>query len=286
VGSCFGAADCAVRASEVRVGARTLRLSDRGGCLRLAVKIVRPGRTAEEQHRGRKIDRSDCPSHLHRFIGTPPAQRQFGSAVLQQRHKVFFKYSRNSTATPRELHPCAGPGLPKAELCGMQKIASQGRQCRFTPRTTCLPAQERIAPTGCFSAEKCTRNLVRAPGMELDFHQGRAVDLGGFQSVRASRDWRCPLHARDLRKRRHARRWMGSRPNGQLDSPRSSLENALHQRDIRFRMARWRKASPSCVRRVVLGDKVTPEVSCPALLRFRRNGFAGLRKRLPAPRSA
>src|SRR6267143_2143526 len=78
----------------------------------------------------------------------------------------------------------------------------------------------------------------------------------------------------------------GIAPNGQLDSPALLSENALHQRDIRFRNGSLAKSFAQLgVRRVVLGDKDHPRgFLVQPMYDSRPQRIAGLRKRLPAPK--
>jgi len=104
---------------------------------------------------------------------------------------------------------------------------------------------------------------MRAPVWSWDFHQRRAVDLGQSLSIRAGlAGLAMCASVPGLRSVVMRVRWMGSRPNGQLDSPALLSENALHQRDIRFRNGSLAKSFAQLgVRRVVSwGDKDHPEV--------------------------
>src|SRR5216684_1984554 len=106
-------------------------------------------------------------------------------------------------------------------------------------------------------------NLMRAPGMELDFHQRRPVDLGECLPVRASLARIgdvCAVPGFALR--RHPRAMNRVASNGQLDAAALLPENALHQRDIRFLDGPLPKSFAQLrMRRVVLGHRITPEVS-------------------------
>src|SRR5713226_8486945 len=131
-------------------------------------------------------------------------------------------------------------------------------------------------------------NLMRAPGVELDFHQRRAVDLCEGTPVRARfarmRDVRAvPRFALC----RHARAMDGVAPDGQLDSAALLSENALHERDIRFLDGPLAKSLAKFrVRRVVLGDQDHARgFLVQAMNDSRPQWIPGLRKRLPAPRS-
>jgi len=118
----------------------------------------------------------------------------------------------------------------------VKKIAPQRQQVELSDTQLPCRSIERIANHWVFQRGEVHSNLMRAPGVELDLHQRRAVDLGelfpvcarlagigdGFTMPRICAAWSCACGG------------LGRAP--MASSIRAALlsKNALHQRNIRF----------------------------------------------------
>src|SRR5947209_1478814 len=115
----------------------------------------------------------------------------------------------------------------------MQKIPSKRWQDDSLHTQLLCCAVQSIAHHWMLQRGEVHSNLMRAPGVELDLYQSRAVDLGERLPVRARlariRDGRS---VPGLALRGHARAMDRIAPNGQLDTAGHFAENALQERYI------------------------------------------------------
>src|SRR5436853_5958706 len=162
------------------------------------VKIVAPGRSAEGAT-PRTPRRSKCFSvAFASIIGTPPAQRQFGSAVLQQRHKVFSNIRAIQRATPRELQSIHWSGAAQSRALRHAENCVPGAAMSFYPRAIRLPPHRAYRPLWDASVQRSAR--------ESDACARYGVGLPPASCCRSlpepsnpcgpDGDWRCPLRAR------------------------------------------------------------------------------------------
>src|SRR5207302_6664043 len=104
-------------------------------------------------------------------------QRSVNSALRFSRRVTKFlqKIAQLSRQHRANFDPCTGPRLREAELCGVQKITPQLRQCELAKAQFPCRTVKRIAHHGMLQRREVHSNLMRAPGMEPDFHQRRVA---------------------------------------------------------------------------------------------------------------